>query len=295
MLAHSPSQEHNQSRLENYLSVSSQPNLDISAHLNGRSHSSGEYRRQSAHRDGTDTPRDLNSRVKILELYTLHVLPRNQEWQYAREFITMSEVLDEERREAFLQMLQTLEDQAKDDQNHEARLLQERDEQLERERREAEDRRMAESRLEDERSLKSQSSKGHERSKSEVDYGIEDPLPGKPTKKVNGVKATKPAQSDGIRPTASTSKTPARPKKKAPQTVIQRAGAMITNLQRLLLDMAQSMSKNPTILMRNILFLLAFIIAFARQDVRQRLSRITGAGWDKLKRTVGMGVKVSYI
>ena len=46
------------------------------------------HRRQNT---GTDTPRDLEKRIKLLELYTLHVLPRNEEWDYARE-LTRGEI-----------------------------------------------------------------------------------------------------------------------------------------------------------------------------------------------------------
>ena len=65
----------------------------------------------TGHDNGAGTPRDLKSRLKILEIYTLHVLPRNEEWNYARAVINMSETLDEERKEAFLQTLQVLRDQ----------------------------------------------------------------------------------------------------------------------------------------------------------------------------------------
>ena len=71
------------------------------------------HRRQNT---GTDTPRDLEKRIKLLELYTLHVLPRNEEWDYAREFITMSEMLDEERKEAFLLALHSLKEEKEDTQ-----------------------------------------------------------------------------------------------------------------------------------------------------------------------------------
>ena len=57
-----------------------------------------------------DTPKDLNSRIKILELFVLHVLPANNEWDYARSFVSNSDILDEERRDAFLQTLTELQE-----------------------------------------------------------------------------------------------------------------------------------------------------------------------------------------
>lgn len=57
-----------------------------------------------------DTPKDLNSRIKILELFVLHVLPANLEWDYARSYISNSDILDEERRDAFMQTLNELQE-----------------------------------------------------------------------------------------------------------------------------------------------------------------------------------------
>ncbi|CRK33089.1 hypothetical protein BN1708_019175, partial [Verticillium longisporum] len=118
---------------------------------------------------GTDTPRDLNARVKILELYTLHVLLRNNEWDYAREFINVSSVLDEERREAFLQALQSLQEEQLEAERRELEAQREEEEQLRRDieeakRLRAENEERERRRLEDERAR---------REGSEVDYGIE--------------------------------------------------------------------------------------------------------------------------
>src|SRR4051812_43837099 len=106
LLTHMPSQKLNQHKLETYLSALSNPSYDVAAHMEMEASRSGP--RSSSpprHSHGTSTPRDLNTRLKLLELYTLHVLPQNGEWDYARDFITMSEVLDDERRDAFLHAL----------------------------------------------------------------------------------------------------------------------------------------------------------------------------------------------
>jgi len=49
-------------------------------------------------------PRALVQRVKLMELYILHVLPRVDEWDYAREFTQMSEYLDAEKKEVHLML-----------------------------------------------------------------------------------------------------------------------------------------------------------------------------------------------
>ena len=49
------------------------------------------------------------------------------------------------------------------------------------------------------------------------------------------------------------------------------------------------------LLLRFVLFLVGLVLALSRRDVKDRLGRITGSGWEKIRGTVGMGVKVSYI
>ena len=46
---------------------------------------------------------------------------------------------------------------------------------------------------------------------------------------------------------------------------------------------------------RLLMFLFAFLILASRRDIRVRLRRTLADGWDKVRRTVGMGVKVSYV
>ncbi|KZZ96303.1 peroxin-26-like protein [Ascosphaera apis ARSEF 7405] len=83
LLKHSNSQALNQQRLETYLASASQPS----------------YENGSNGANGTETLRDLDTRIRILELFTLHVLPRNNDWGYAREFIKLSDILDDEKKE----------------------------------------------------------------------------------------------------------------------------------------------------------------------------------------------------
>ena len=54
---------------------------------------------------------NLDLALKVLELYALHILPRNDEWEYAREFIQMNSVLDDERKQAFLIALHVLKEE----------------------------------------------------------------------------------------------------------------------------------------------------------------------------------------
>ena len=272
LLTHSPSQRLNQQKLETYLSASANPTFDISSHM---SSSSYLQRRPSQQNNGTNTPRDLNTRLKLLELYTLHVLPRNEEWDYAREFISMSEVLDDERKEAFLLALHSLKEEKEDAEQREEKLRQQQQEQMEQRRRETEAHRLEQSRAEDERRKREEENRRQPRGSDEVFR-----------------KAT------ANRQVPSTSSRASRPAKKAvapPPGLYHRISASFSSMQALITNTAHSMTANPMAMFRTLLFLLAFALAFGRRDLRERVLRIMRNAWDKVRRTVGMGVKVSYI
>lgn len=246
--------------------------------------------RSPAKASGTDTPRDLNARVKILELYTLHVLLRNNEWEYAREFITISEVLDEERREAFLQALQSLQD-----------------EQEEGRRRERESRLYEEEIRERERKERQEEEWARERARArseEEDYGVEEshsPVIGtgiesQKARSING--STKGGSSIRNKtvtsPTARSSRAPAKPIT-PPPTLIQRASNILSNLRTLLENMAVNSSKNPLLLIQLLTCIIGVLLVVGKRNVRERIKKILAQGFTKVKQTAGMGVKVSYI
>lgn len=273
LLTHSPSQRLNQQKLETYLSASANPTFDISSHMSSPAHL---QRRPSQQNNGTNTPRDLNTRLKLLELYTLHVLPRNEEWDYAREFISMSEVLDDERKEAFLLALHSLKEEKEDAERREEKLRQQQQEQMEQRRRETEARRLEQSRAEDERRKREEENRRQPRGSDDV------------------FRKVPPAH----RSVPSTSSRASRPAKKAtspPPGLYHRLSASLSSMQALILETAQSMTKNPMVAFRLLLFLVAFALAFGRRDLRERVLRLLRNAWEKVKRTVGMGVKVSYI
>ena len=47
----------------------------------------------------SEGPKALAQRVKLMELYILHVLPRVNDWDYAREFTQMSPYLDADTKD----------------------------------------------------------------------------------------------------------------------------------------------------------------------------------------------------
>lgn len=305
MLAHAPAQKLTQQRLEAYLSATgtsiiSPSSIDTALNRPKPTRSST---------NGTSTPRDLASRLKIIEIYTLHVLPRNEEWSYAREFISMSEILDEERRDAFLQALQTLQDENSIEARREAELARQREMQLEdakRQEREA---------AEKERKLKDMQAKAEadvrrrrqERDSSsssrtiERDFGM-DRSPKVPAKSAVSAssRGSAAAQANNKAPASGGAAGNKRGDGRVgsgakPATYYKRASLFLDGLQRTVIAMANSMRANPALLLRLLAFMVAFLMAFARRDVRDRVRGARDAAWDKIRSTVGMGVKVSYI
>lgn len=293
LLNHSPSQALNQQRLETYLSSYGQPNLDITEHLQN-----GFEQRIVRASGGTDTPKDLTARVRILELFTLHVLPRNEEWEYAAEFINLSEVLDEERKEVFLQTLDSLKEEKEQGNLRAAALQREKDAELERQARNNE-RQQAEEAATSERSEQN----GHKRSNNEMDQSVEKKhssrgSKGRSSKSIdrqtgsssNSKTGTSSGRTAFSPPSSGSSKNVKKPEKPARQS-----RALVTVLRNLVQYFSRMVSGNPLSLARLVLFVLGMVMALSRQDVRERIRRVTGAGWDKVKGTIGMGVKVSYI
>ncbi|KAL4871160.1 hypothetical protein BDV12DRAFT_38472 [Aspergillus spectabilis] len=289
LLNHSPSQAVNQQRLETYLSSYGQPNLDIEEHLQSPTSSQRHHIRPNG---GTDTPKDLAARVRLIELFTLHVLPRNEEWDYAREFINLSEVLDDERKDVFFQTLDGLKEEKEQGKLRAAALQREKDAELERQIQEAE-RQKAEEAAAAERASQQ---KGHKRNGSEVDYGIEKTHP---NGSIKGKKSTEKAGSSkagsSSRGAVSPSSSKNLKKSEKPETRARQSQALATVLRNLVQYLGKSISNNPLWFIRSLLFLLGLVFALNRPNVRERIRRIAGSSWQKIRGTVGMGVKVSYI
>jgi hypothetical protein len=291
-----------QSRLETYLASSSHIDLDITPnHNHNASYGSGPLT------NGAENPKDLTAHLNILELFTLHVLPRNGEWEYARSFISMSDILDDERRDAFLQSLQELKDVRQYEmQENEATLQQQNDAQL-REQLEDKNRSDAEN-VASPRHTAGQTGTVHRRTSSEIDYGIEQKRPN--GKSIPGPKTPKAATASS---SASASASPAAkthcsppaegsrnrnvrrsPQKQSP-AFFQQVGNLFRVLQNVVRNMATSIGANPTVLFKMLLSLLAIIMALSRRDIRDRAKRIVIDGWVRVRSTLGMGMKVSYI
>ena len=228
--------------------------------------------------------KDLERRLKVIELYALHVLPTNEEWELARGFLEASDVLDEERREMFLRAL----DEVKGEKDGSAELERERllEEQRARERKERE------AEAENERVKK-------EAERADAAKVVEEERRNR--EKASRNVADKPTHTGTLKPTPTsppkanrTTKPPSRPRP-PPQTLYLRASSALHDLQSAILSASRTMTGSNTALLRLLMFIAAFLTLMARRDLRVRLRRVLEGGWAKVKGTVGMGVKVSYI
>jgi len=70
---------------------------------------------------------------------------------------------------------------------------------------------------------------------------------------------------------------------------------VISSLRKLVEGMATHFQTNPMVLLRMLTFILGILAIVSRRDVRERIRRVIGTGWGKVRQTAGMGVKVSYI
>ncbi|KAF5550874.1 peroxin 26 [Fusarium mexicanum] len=291
LLAHARDQKLNQHKLEAYLAASNTPNLDVAGRLAESTSSpmSNRYRSPAKGASGANTPRDLNARVKILELYTLHVLLRNNEWDYAREFISVSSVLDEERREAFLQALQSLHDEQQEQERLENEERQRQENELKREIEEAK-RLRAENEEKERRRIEEERLK---REGSEVDYGIDDTASHTGSTRPRKARAPSSSSSRQSRPRGTNQAGPKANGKAVSQapTLTSRASMVITQLRTIIENLGSSLNSNPMFLFKFLAFVMGLILMLSNTNIRERVKRMLAVFWSKVKGTAGMGVK----
>lgn len=210
----------------------------------------------------------------------------------------MSSVLDDERREAFLQALQSLYEEQQDSERGEREEKARQEEQLRRDLEEArrlraENEAIERRRLEEERARR-------ERGASEVDYGIEK-TPSSVGKPGSANGSSKGPRNSREKSGSSTTRPPLSSTSKkgkavaAPPSFAGRAVMVLSNIRALMQQMGATFQSNPYLLMRIVAFILGFLLVVSRKNIRERLKRVLGTSWDKIRATAGMGVKVSYI
>ncbi|KAF2766078.1 hypothetical protein EJ03DRAFT_330465 [Teratosphaeria nubilosa] len=278
LLGHMPMQRLNQQRLETWLaSCATAENATYASFADGTMTPNSQI----------SSPKEFATKLKILELYTLHVLPANGEWTYAREFIEMNDTLDEERRDAFLNALTDLKEEKDGTAMRERELAERRERDMEESRKEEERQRAEQQRRDEERRKEEEAKRQPRTSSIKSDASTSSskaPANGQAHPSSNGKPPTRPG--------SRASKKPSPP----PPTFYNHASSVFTNLQQIALQASRNLAGGSSIaIFRMLLFALAFLVIMARRDLRLRVKRTLEDGWVKVKRTVGMGVKVSYI
>jgi hypothetical protein len=283
LLGHMQDQTLNQQRLEAYLSASADA-AQMAFMQEGIA---------TPMSTGTSSPKELTTRLKILELYTLHVLPSNNEWDYAQSFIEMNDMLDDERRDAFLHALASLKDEKDGTAQRERELEELREREMEEQKEREEAKRKDQERREAEMKKAAEAEKAARAASSAA------PSAGPSPRSINGHAPNGKSPAASQKASAqSSSKPPSKPQKKArtaTPTLYNRASLLFSNVQQMVLQAGRSVTGTNMALMRFMMFLLAFVLVLARRDLRERLKRMLDDSWGKVKQTVGMGVKVSYI
>ncbi|CAZ82970.1 unnamed protein product [Tuber melanosporum] len=259
LLAHSQDQTVTQKKIEAYLSAA--PSLLGSE----------------------DDPKAVSQRVKLMELYILHVLPRVGDWEYAREFTQMSPDLDEEQKEAFQATLDA---------------LQKDKEETERYSQELEARKEAEWEKEEQAE--------RERQKRELSPSISTrPTPRRQSvqgrakrSKAGSVRGDSPTEEKMMRKQARTRSEDTR------GAISARGGSTNKNTTSLfstttaLLNRLQSQvhtARGRFMLLRTVIMLAMVVWMTSKRRVREKVRRLLMLAWIKTTRTVGMGMKVTYI
>ena len=289
LLGHMVDQRANQARLETFLASSE----DVAAGslMGGYD---GVSTPMSSH---SVSPKALQARVKVLELYALHVLPEVGEWEYAREFVEGCGSLDEERKEGFLAALDGLTEEREGLKRREVELQEQREREVleEKMRREQEDerRRVEEERVKREREI--QQKKERDAAAAATINANNNSGESRPNTLSNNGNAngngnnTRPNQ-----PSRSARKPTPSSSQNNPATA--NTATLLTRLTSLAHHLRHNLLSGPSLLSaRLLMFIFAFILLASRRDMRVRLRRALAEGWDKVRRTVGMGVKVSYV
>ena len=227
----------------------------------------------------------------------------------------MSAVLDDERKEAFIQALDSL----KEEQEDAERKAREKEDAIRKDienarKLRAENEERERKRLEEERQKREAAGASAAVSvgsgPTEGDFGVEGAPKGTGTTKKPSLKKKASSLKNGG--ASSSSAKPTRPSRKgassptATKTTASsgavtgpgtgtKATLILKNIRSVLDHVMTAFHGNPFVLYRALAFIIGFLLMFSNKRVRERITRVVQQGWGKVRATAGMGMKVSYI
>ncbi|KAF8241906.1 hypothetical protein K440DRAFT_591510, partial [Wilcoxina mikolae CBS 423.85] len=233
-----------------------------------------------------EDPHSSLQRSHITEIYVLHVLPRVGQWEYAREFTQMSPDIDEDQREQFYRNLELQEKDMLQVQLHSQKLEKQREEDLEFERSNAPEIREAKSSY-----VPSVSSRTPSRRRgSSV----------KPSDRLTTTQENASANEATVKKRLSATKET----KKTTATVVSQStetkngkSSLVTSTTAMLSRMQKYMATHgtPFSMLHTIVMLMVIAWMTNNKRMRERVRGFLTLCWIKIGRTVGMGMKITYI
>ena len=322
LLMHAPNQKETQDRLESFLITAPQPEqyAPVTLPPNPSAPPSQDLRGRKRKLADRETPRELAIRIKLLELYILHVLPRNDQYDYARDFTQLQPLLDAERKAGYLRILTAIqEDRSADRIRRRA---------LRRQRRDGRPRLQG---LAGDGDGGSDTASDSTERPRQVQVEVEGGRAGE--EEVQRPSTADSSRSDAVPlrdldpcPTGYVSEAePARPPLRAPQQTFpmgpggggtarspsrraKRAGPVSAgilglvarlqlgwaNLYEHLVYMTQVGLGSRSLVARLVVVIVALVFVFGNARVRERLRRILQRSWERLVATLRMGTTISY-
>lgn len=230
----------------------------------------------------------------------------------------MSAVLDDERKEAFIQALDSL----KEEQEEAERKAREKEDairkdienarKLRAENEEKEKKRLEEERLKREAAGANTAVSVGSGPTTEGDFGVDGGSAAKGTGTTKKPSLKKKASSLKNGGASSSSAKPARPSRKGASSPTAtkttgsssavagpgmgtKASLILNNIRSVLDQVMTAFHGNPFLLYRTLAFIVGFLLMFSNKRVRERITKVVQQGWGKVRATAGMGMKVSYI
>lgn len=280
LLSHAPSQAENQRRLERYLSALTPWPPDTKADkgqedmLDGVTEAADDNPLTDHH--PTKTSGSLLP-MSLMEIYTLHVLPRNNDWTRARSFIAAATSLDDANRHRLLQLLEALEAEQKN-----AVTV-------------GEGRTPGKGASQDRRPRSDDQPNGKLRDTPNGDLEMDNGTlvgVGKEDESslVNGaIPSNTRSRTSTSKAKESTSRTkgPRALRTGEKSALIARGQTpainVMSRLQQFFTLFVAFLKINPLMYLRTLLFLIGLLFALSRGEYRERIRKMTATGWNKLK------------
>lgn len=261
MLNHSPSQAISQQRLELYLSSSNQAWSNDKALLGSPDTAQGV----TPDSDATSCPQIP---IPIFELFVLHVLPRNEEYLFAEEFIRSSDAISEDQKQYYVSTLRMLKEERERGILRATEIQRRRDQEMEQQRQ-----------VEEEVSQKTLATETHSRQAEPVSHPL-------------SKDANRTVKTVNMRNSSSNFEASTAPTERGETRRLMRLLRFFSSSFRSLRHIVEA---DPVIFVHVLLVIFGFLMAIRHTKFRRKLLAGLNIAFKKVRETVGMGARISQI